>query len=310
MRLYTFEAGRRTRIGAETDGKIVDLNAAHAARTKNKDAVLAASMIDLIRGGPAALKKAKQALAYAEANPKQRGLAFDSKKVKVLAPIPRPGKILCSGLNYKSHIKEEPGAKFLKDPRFFAKLPNCVIGPDEPILHPGAKFEVDWEVELAIVFGKECYRATQKEAMDYIFGYTILHDVSARWVQFKDANETMGKNFDTFCPLGPCIVTADEIADPSKLHITLKVNGKVKQDETNDDWCFPLKRMIEWLSMGMTLEPGDVMSTGCPAGCGCFRNPKEYLKPGDVCELEIQPIGKLVNPVKAAPYKFLTKPNE
>ncbi len=268
-------------------------------RTKNKDAVLAASMIDLIRGGPAALKKAKQALAYAEKNPKQRGLVFDASTVKVLAPIPRPGKILCSGLNYKSHIKEEPGAKLLKDPRFFSKLPTVVIGPNEPILHPGAKFEVDWEVELAIVFGKECYRATQKDAMGYVFGYTILHDVSARWVQFKDANETMGKNFDTFCPLGPCIVTADEIADPSKLHISLKVNGKVKQDESNDDWCFTLPRMIEWLSMGMTLEPGDVMSTGCPAGCGCFRHPKEYLKPGDVCELEIQPIGKLVNPVKA-----------
>jgi 2-keto-4-pentenoate hydratase/2-oxohepta-3-ene-1,7-dioic acid hydratase in catechol pathway len=223
--------------------------------------------------------------------------------------VPRPGKMLCSGLNYKSHIEEEPGAHFLKDPRFFSKLPSCVIGSGSPILHPGEKFQVDYEVELAVVFGKTCHRVSQKDALKHVFGYTVFHDVSARWVQFKDANEIMGKNFDTFAPMGPCIVTADEIKDPSKLHLTLRLNGQVMQDGTNEDWCFTLPRMIEWLSMAMTLEPGDVMSTGTPAGVGCFRKPPVYLRPGDVCELTIGGIGTLTNPVKAAPYKFMTQPN-
>jgi 2-keto-4-pentenoate hydratase/2-oxohepta-3-ene-1,7-dioic acid hydratase in catechol pathway len=169
---------------------------------------------------------------------------------------------------------------------------------------------VDYEVELAVVFGKPCHRATQQNAMSHVFGYTILHDVSARWIQFKDKNEDMGKNFDTFAPIGPCIVTADEIPDPTKLRLQLRLNGQVMQDRTNEDWCFPLPRMIEWLSMAMTLEPGDILSTGTPAGIGYFRTPPVFLKPGDVCELEIQPIGTLVNPVVADKYEFLTKPNE
>ena len=145
--------------------------------------------------------------------------------------------------------------------------------------------------------------------MGAIFGYTILHDVSARWVQFKDKNEDMGKNFDTFAPMGPCIVTADEIPDPSKLRLSLKLNGKVMQDRTNEDWCFPLPRMLEWLSMGTTLEPGDVMTTGTPAGVGFFRHPQVFLKHADRCELEISGIGKLVNPVVEDRYKFVTRPN-
>jgi 2-keto-4-pentenoate hydratase/2-oxohepta-3-ene-1,7-dioic acid hydratase in catechol pathway len=144
--------------------------------------------------------------------------------------------------------------------------------------------------------------------MRHVFGYTILHDVSARWIQFKDNNETMGKNFDTFCPMGPCLVTADEIPDPAKLRLQLRLNGRVMQDRTNEDWCFPLPRLIEWLSMAMTLEPGDVMSTGTPAGIGYFREPKVFLKPDDVCDLEISRIGTLTNPVKAAPYQPGTPP--
>ena len=149
-----------------------------------------------------------------------------------------------------------------------------------------------------MIFGKTVRHATQKTAMDSVFGYTILHDVSARYIQFKDANETMGKNFDTFCPMGPCIVTKDEIPHPEELHQTLKVNGKTKIDMGNHDWCFGMPKMIEWLTMAMTMEPGDVMTMGCPAGVGFFAKPQTFLKPGDVCELEITKIGKLVNPVE------------
>lgn len=279
MRLYTFIAKREQKVGAERDGKLIELPFP--------------SMLDLIRAGDKGLRAARQALKRKDAP------THDLRKARLLAPIPRPGKILCSGLNYKSHVQEEPGAKFLEDPRFFAKVPSVVIGPNAPILHPGEKYQVDYEVELAVVFGKTIRHVTQANAMDAIFGYTILHDVSSRWIQFKDANETMGKNFDTFSPMGPCIVTADEIPDPAQLRLTLRLNGAVMIDETNQDWCFSLPRMIEWLSMAMTLEPGDVMTTGCPAGVGYFRHPQVFLKPGDVCELEIAGIGKLINPVQA-----------
>jgi 2,4-didehydro-3-deoxy-L-rhamnonate hydrolase len=280
MRLYTFTVKRAQKVGVEREDKLVELPFP--------------SMIDLIRAGKQGIKAARKALKGKDAP------THDLKKRRLLAPIPRPGKILCSGLNYKSHISENPSAKLLEDPRFFAKVPSAVIGPGAPILHPGEKFQVDYEVELAVVFGKTVRNATQENAMDAVFGYTILHDVSSRWVQFKDANETMGKNFDTFSPIGPCIVTADEIPDPSQLRLTLRLNGAVMIDETNQDWCFSLPRMIEWLSMAMTLEPGDIMTTGCPAGVGYFRQPQIFLKPGDVCELEISGIGTLINPVKAA----------
>jgi 2-keto-4-pentenoate hydratase/2-oxohepta-3-ene-1,7-dioic acid hydratase in catechol pathway len=311
MRLYTFEARKRPPLlGAELAGRLVDLNAAHAARLGRPKAILAASMLELIRGGPTALQRARQALAFAGKHPK-RGQAFsyDPAKVKLLAPIPRPGKIFCSGLNYRSHVEENPGATFLADPRFFVKTSSAVIGPGDAIRWPGAKFEVDYEVELAVVIGRTARRLTQDNALRHIFGYTILHDVSARWVQFKDKNEDMGKNFDTFAPMGPCVVTADEIPDPAGLRLSLRLNGQLMQDRTNGDWCFPLPRLLEWLTMGITLEPGDVVSTGTPAGIGFFRRPQVFLKPGDVCELEIEKIGRLMNPVVADEYKFLTQPN-
>jgi 2-keto-4-pentenoate hydratase/2-oxohepta-3-ene-1,7-dioic acid hydratase in catechol pathway len=312
MKLYTFETKSQQRIGVELDGRLIDLNAAHAAQLGNRNAVFAPTMMDLVRGGKTTLKKARQALAFAQhAGPaRARAWARGFAEVKLLAPLPRPGKVLCSGLNYKSHVEENPGAKFLGDPRFFVKVSSAVVGPGAPIRHPGEKFQVDYEVELAVVIGTRAHRLTQTDALDHIFGYTILHDVSARWVQFKDKNEDMGKNFDTFAPMGPCIVTADEIPDPSKLHLTMKLNGQVMQDRTNEDWCFPLPRLLEWLTMAMTLEPGDVMSTGTPAGIGYFRKPQVFLKPGDTCEWEISGIGKLVNSVVKDDYKFVTQPNE
>ncbi|HKX60612.1 MAG TPA: fumarylacetoacetate hydrolase family protein [Verrucomicrobiae bacterium] len=310
MRLYTFETKKRQQlIGAELEGRLIDLNAAHAARLNRRSAVLARSMLELICGGERALKQARQALAFAKKNPKRAAACtHDLTKVKVCAPIPRPGKIFCSGLNYRSHVEENPGASFLADPRFFVKVSTAVIGPGEAIRWPGAKFQMDYEVELAVVIGRTASRLSQASVMQHIFGYTILHDVSARWIQFKDKNEDMGKNFDTFAPMGPCIVTADEIPDPAKLHLTLKLNGEVMQDRTNEDWCFPLPRLLEWLTMGTTLEPGDVVSTGTPAGIGFFRQPQVFLQPGDVCELEIDGIGRLVNPVVKDEYKFLTEP--
>lgn len=305
MRLYTFEARQEVRIGAEHQGRLVDLNAAHAARLGRRQAVLAASMLELIRAGQAALPRARAALAFAVKHPRAAAAwSFDLNTARVCAPVSRPGKIFCSGLNYRSHVEENPGATFLADPRFFVKVSSAVIGPNEPICWPGEKFQVDYEVELAVVIGKAAHRLSKRNALAHVFGYTILHDVSARWVQFKDKNEDMGKNFDTFAPMGPCIVTADEIPDPTRLRLSSRINGELRQQRTNEDWCFPLPRLLEWLTMGITLEPGDIVSTGTPAGSGFFRNPQAFLKPGDVCELEIEGIGKLINPVVKNEYKF------
>ena len=274
MRLYTFSANKQQKVGVEREGKLIELPFA--------------SMLDLIKAGRSGLTQAKKA----------DGTAYDLKRTKILAPIPRPGKIWCSGLNYNSHIEENPGAKMLDDPRFFTKLPDNVIGPKQPIKWPGEKYQMDYEVELAVIIGKTLKQGSGEAAvMDAIFGYSILHDVSARWMQFKDNNEALGKNFDTFAPMGPCIVTKDEIPDPSKLRLTLRLNGETMQDRTNEDWCFPLPRLIAWLTQGITLNLGDVVSTGTPAGVGLFRKPQVWLKPGDVCELEISDIGVLVNPV-------------
>jgi 2-keto-4-pentenoate hydratase/2-oxohepta-3-ene-1,7-dioic acid hydratase in catechol pathway len=274
MRLYTFAVNGEQKVGVEHGGRLVELPYP--------------TLIDLMRAGEAGLAAAASAT----------GPSYDLDAVQVLAPIPRPGKILCSGLNYNSHIEENPGARMLADPRFFAKFPDNVIGTGQPIRWPGEKYQVDYEVELAVVFGHTLPAGSPPErVMDAIFGYTILHDVSARWMQFHEANEVLGKNFDTFAPMGPCIVTKDEVPDPSKLRLTLKLNGQTMQDRTNDDWCFPLPRLISWITQGLTLHPGDVVSTGTPAGVGLFRNPQVWLKPGDVCELEISGIGRLVNPV-------------
>jgi 2-keto-4-pentenoate hydratase/2-oxohepta-3-ene-1,7-dioic acid hydratase in catechol pathway len=309
MKLHTFEANGRRSIGAESAGQMIDLPAAYAslivARGQKPESpkALPGDMLAFLHLGEPGLAAARDAVAFMSkrpALPVGTRASYLLDEVKLLAPIPRPGKILCSGLNYRSHVEENPNAKFLEDPRFFAKTPNTVIGPGEPIQHPGEKYQVDYEVELAVVIGRTMPRATPAErVMEHVFGYTILHDVSSRYIQFKDNNEVMGKNFDTFCPIGPSIVTSDEIPDPSKLRLRTLLNGQVMQDGTNADWCFPLPRLLSWLSQAMTLEPGDLVSTGTPAGIGWFRKPQVFLKPGDVVRLEIEGIGVLENPVVA-----------
>ena len=309
MKLYTFEVHGERRYGAELKSQLVDLPIAYTALLTARGSqpgalpALPPTLFQFIAAGEPALIAARAALAFMAkrpALPVGERATYLVEEVKLLAPIPRPGKILCSGLNYRSHAEENPNAKSLEDPRFFAKVPSVVIGHGESIRHPGLKYQVDYGVELAVVISRAMHHATQQNALSHVFGYTILHDVSARWIEFKDNNETMGKNFDTFCPIGPCIVTADEIVYPGKLRLTLKLNGQMMQDRTNEDWIFPLPRLLEWLSSAITLEPGDLMSTGTPGGTGYFRNPQVFLKPGDVCRLEIEGIGVLGNPVVAA----------
>jgi 2,4-didehydro-3-deoxy-L-rhamnonate hydrolase len=204
------------------------------------------------------------------------------------------------GINYRSHQEENPGAVLPDEPFFFAKMPSAVIGPGEPIRHPKCIRQLDYEIELALVIGRRLTAAPEDEAMNFVFGYTILHDVSARDVQFKDNQITLGKNFDSFCPIGPCVVTADEVPHPGRVRLRIYLNGEIKQDASTADWLFTLPRLLSFLSHIMTLEPGDIVSTGTPAGVGLFRKPPQFLKPGDIVRLEAEGIGVLENMVIAA----------
>jgi 2-keto-4-pentenoate hydratase/2-oxohepta-3-ene-1,7-dioic acid hydratase in catechol pathway len=294
MRLVTFQPPleRTPHLGCEQHARIVDLTALAAAR----GTPLPVAMRDFVRAD--ALPVARSALAAATSDLLARHSHADGA-VRRLAPL-QPGKILCSGLNYHSHIQENPSARLPDEPFFFAKLPSAVIGPGDAIVLPARSRQVDYEVEFAVVLGRTLRRAAPAEVPAAIFGYTILHDVSARDVQMKDQQITLGKNFDTFCPLGPCLVTADEIPDPAALRLRSRVNGELRQNGSNRDWIFPLPRLLSELSHVMTLEPGDLVSTGTPAGVGLFRQPPVFLRGGDVVEVEVDGIGCLRNPVAAA----------
>jgi 2,4-diketo-3-deoxy-L-fuconate hydrolase len=309
MKLFTFVAHDQVRLGAAGGGQLVDLAAAYAAlraaRGPNPAALpsLPTDLLAFLRLGEPALTAARESLAFMArrpALPAGERAAYLFEEVRVLAPLLRPGKILCSGINYHSHLDENPGAKLPAEPFFFSKLPSAVIGPGEAIVCPKLSRQVDYEVELAVVIGRTLQRASEQEVMRGVAGYTILHDVSARDVQFKDNQITLGKNFDTFCPLGPCVVTPDELADPARLQLRSFLNGQLMQDGRTSDWVFPLPVLLSRLAQVMTLEAGDIVSTGTPAGVGVFRKPPVFLRPGDLVRLEIEGIGVLENPVVAA----------
>jgi 2-keto-4-pentenoate hydratase/2-oxohepta-3-ene-1,7-dioic acid hydratase in catechol pathway len=245
-------------------------------------------MLDLIDDGPEGLARAA---AAAERGEPVEGAAL-------LAPL-RPGKILCSGINYASHAEENPDAKMPEEPFFFSKLPSAVIGPGQAIVIPRPTTLTDFEVELSMVIGTRAKKLSQADALDHVFGWTILHDVSAREVQFKDAQITLGKNPDTFAPIGPEIVTSDELGDWSTLRVSTTINGQTMQDSATSDMLFSPARLLEFLTDLITLEPGDVVTTGSPAGVGFFRDPPVYLQPGDVVTVAVDRIGDLTNPVEA-----------
>jgi 2,4-didehydro-3-deoxy-L-rhamnonate hydrolase len=276
MRLYTFEVDGKQKIGAEVDGKLADVSS------------VAASMADLIEKGQAGLSAATSALSSAK--------TYAMSEVKLKAPLPRPNKILCSGVNYAGHAEENPNAKMPTEPFFFSKLPSAVIGPGEAI-RKGATEQLDYEVEFAVVVGEVLPRGTTDAAtiMEAIFAYTLLHDVSARDIQFKDNQITLGKNFDTFAPMGPCLVTKDEIPDPNNIKLRTTLNGQVVQEGTTADWLFKLPVLLGHVLKFMTLGPCDVVTTGTPAGVGLFRQPPLFMKAGDVVVIEAEGIGRLEN---------------
>jgi 2-keto-4-pentenoate hydratase/2-oxohepta-3-ene-1,7-dioic acid hydratase in catechol pathway len=219
--------------------------------------------------------------------------------VSASLPIARPGKIVCVGLNYRDHA-EEQGLEPPERPLLFAKWPNAVIGPGEPIiLHEAAK-EVDYEAELGVVIGRRARAVTPDEALGVVAGYVCVNDVTARDLQFGDGQWTRGKSLDTFCPVGPALAPASEIGDVGSLGIRCLVNGEVLQDSSTANMIFDVAEIVAFASEAITLEPGDLIATGTPAGVGYARTPPRLLRPGDEVTVEIERVGRLTNPVRAA----------
>ncbi len=222
-------------------------------------------------------------------------------QVRLLAPIPRPRKnIFALGRNYAEHAKEAANARseLAGAPTIFSKPPTTVNSPfGNLVVDPDVSLQVDWEVELAVIIGKRARKINRINALDYVFGYTVLNDVSARDLQTRTSQFFIGKSVDGYCPMGPWIVTADEIGDPQNLDLTCRVNGIVKQTGNTREMIYTVAYMIEDLSRVLTLEPGDILTTGTPAGVGFARKPPEFLQPGDVLESEIEKIGVIRNPV-------------
>jgi 2-keto-4-pentenoate hydratase/2-oxohepta-3-ene-1,7-dioic acid hydratase in catechol pathway len=284
MKLVTFIHNDKTRVGAVVDGFVVD------AKNNTK---IPATMLEFLNAGPSALDAMQWQIDSGEGR-----IALD--QVKLLAPVPRPGKYLGISLNYNDHI-EETGLDKPEYPSFFTKQGTCVIGNGDAIHRPKVSDKLDYEGELAFVIGKRCRHVPVDKAYQVIAGFTIANDVSVRDWQVRSPTFTLGKSFDTHGPLGPWIVTADEISDPHNLDLKTWIDDELRQNSNTRHMIFNCYEMIAYLSQAMTLEPGDVIATGTPAGVGVKMKPRGYMLPGQTARIEIEGIGALVNPVIEEP---------
>lgn len=300
MHLVTYCYEGHPYLGVKQGDRIIHLQALEAAY--NKDSGLSNKlpndMLAFIQQGEEALQYASTLLQWLADHEHDASFAIKRlDEVSILAPLKNPGKVVCVGNNYMDHCREQ-NVDPPKKPMIFSKWASCIIGPNETIVLPEDSYQVDYEAELAVIIGRRGKNIPEHQALDYIFGYTIMNDVSARDVQFEDVQWVRGKSYDTFAPLGPAIVTADEIGDPHDLDIKLELNGRVLQDSNTSHLIFNIPYLISYLSKGFTFEPGDIIATGTPHGVGVFRNPQIFLKSGDVCKIEIENIGILQNSVK------------
>lgn len=285
MKLVTFVHQGDTRIGVLLNSKgqqvVIDL---HRAQPQ-----LPTDMIGFLEAGEEALDAARTAIASAPAD-----TWVPEAELTLLAPVPRPGKIICMGHNYHDHSGLDAG-ELPEYPTFFSKYANTVIGPGQPIILPRISQRVDNEAELACIIGRRTRHVSEVKALDAVAGYTIFNDVSARDYQKRSSQWMMGKTFDTFGPMGPALVTTDEIPDPGDLELLLAVNGQEIQHSSTRHFIFSIPFLIAYLSQVMTLEPGDLLSTGTPARLGNFRDNPIYMKPGDEVRIRIEGIGELRN---------------
>jgi acylpyruvate hydrolase len=314
VKLVTFVHNNQERVGAlDSSGRIVDLLLAYAAHLHQVEAcpaaeklaaaVLGSDMVEFLRRGESALAAARQAIAHSERHSSNE-LCFARGQVRLCAPVPRPGALISAGKNFSDHVSEMSSRKGPSEPVAFLKLPGSVIGPEDDIPHPPEVKNLDYEVELAIVIGKNCLGIDTGEALNYVAGYCAFNDISGRDV-IRAENRTgihaMGKSFPGFAPMGPFLVTADEIGDPQNLKLSLRVNGELRQDSNLGYMIFKIRDMIAyWSKMG--LNPGDVLTTGTPRGVAAGRKPDQapwWLKPGDLVEAQVEKIGALRNRVIA-----------
>jgi 2-keto-4-pentenoate hydratase/2-oxohepta-3-ene-1,7-dioic acid hydratase in catechol pathway len=302
MRLVTYSRMGVPSIGVHLESGILDIPdaASYFGRKYHVHGQsFPTSMLDLL-SWESGIEVVRQIVERYEQTPTgERLLTRALNSVTLEAPIPRPGKIIALGRNYLDHVKET-GSENPKFPIVFAKFPSCVIGPNDPIPIPKISKQVDWEVELAVVMGKICKDVKEDQSLDYISGYTIINDVSARDLQQSDGQYVRSKSLDGFCPMGPCIITRDELGDGSGLRMTTRINSVIKQESNTSKMSFNVPQIISYLSKSFTLEPGDVIATGTPSGVGFVRKPPEFLKPGDEVEQFIEKIGFLRNPVIAS----------
>jgi 2-keto-4-pentenoate hydratase/2-oxohepta-3-ene-1,7-dioic acid hydratase in catechol pathway len=265
----------------------------------HKDSVIDLTSVGNYRDTLAVIANGLDAAADMAEVAETSGQRLPLSDVKLLAPIARPPRIFCIGLNYRDHAAESR-MELPPVPTVFFKLVSAIVGPDAAIELPRLTEQADYEAELAVVIGPGGKNIAAADWSKHVFGYTILNDVSARDVQLSTSQWSLGKSFDTFAPLGPAIVSAPEIADPHRLDIQLAVNGEVLQSSNTRELIFPIPELIAYISSIARLETGDIISTGTPAGVGLGRNPQRWLRPGDEIVIEITSLGRLRNPVRAA----------
>ena len=284
MRLVSYLSENGPRVAAASSDGYVDLN--------QVDPEIPTSMKRLLEQGPAGLNRARAALA--------RGEPLGSDTIQLLAPVPDPEKVICIGLNYADHAAES-GSPVPDEPVVFSKFPTAVCAHGDPIVLPKLSTQVDYEAELVVIVGQKGRHIARENAWEHIAGYACGHDVSARdWQLAKSGGQwLLGKSFDTFAPIGPELVTRDEIEDPGTLDIALRLNGQTMQQSNTRQLIFPVDQLVAYISGVCTLKPGDVIFTGTPPGVGFAREPRVFLQPGDVVEVEIEKIGTLRNEVVA-----------
>jgi acylpyruvate hydrolase len=310
MKLVTYSWNGRVALGALSGDMVVDLRRAHAAALSEAgdadelavaELRVPADLEGLLRGGEASMAAARRALRFVEGEPaanRAAGLCCPLAGVALLAPVRRPGKVVCVGLNYRSHLAEigEPAPEF---PILFHKAATSLTGHRQPIVLPRISRQVDYEGELAVVIGRRGKYIAEADALSHVAGCTCANDVSAHDLEFRTSQWTSGKMLDTFCPLGPVLATRDEIPDPDALRLKTTLNGQTVQDASTSDMVFPVPFLVSYISSLATLEPGDLILTGTPAGIGCNRKPQVFLRSGDTVSVQIDGIGTLSNPVVA-----------
>jgi 2-keto-4-pentenoate hydratase/2-oxohepta-3-ene-1,7-dioic acid hydratase in catechol pathway len=318
MRLVTYTSRGTTRLGAMLGDDVIDLNRAAALHRAERgerragalaDFLVPADMLAFLAAGEPALDAARAALAHVAGDVRGRedaaraeGVLFraDEPGLRLEAPVPRPGKVLAVGVNYKDHAAEAK-IELPTRPMIFSKVTTCVNRPGGAIHRPRVSAFLDWEGELCFVIGKHARHVPAARALEHVAGYMIGNDVSVRDWQVHSRTMMMGKSFDTHGPIGPWLVTRDEVPDPHGLDLKTWVNGALKQDSNTRHLIFGVEPLIEYLSQAFTLEPGDVVFTGTPSGVGFARSPREFMKAGDVVRVEITGLGALENPVVDEP---------